>query len=261
MKDLFLVPFSKLVGYRTFWIFLIIILGVTFAIAGIASKFTELTVSGNELPIVGLFTFPQVWGNASWFMKFGNYFLGFLVILLATSDDENKLLKQHIIDGWDREQVLASYLLVCGSFAFISLSVSIFISLAFGLKGEGPYFTAEAMQGLLYFLIQCFIVFEFALVLSLLLRKAVPAILTFIGWQLILEPLLGWILDENVFDGISEYLPFRVVGKLLADPFIPSLSNVLGDAAVVPINIVLIAGSYMAIFAGIAWLKLRFTDY
>ena len=260
MKDLFLVPFSKLAGFRTFWIFFTLILVVTFGFAGMASRFTELVISGQELPIGGLFTFPQVWVNASWFVKFGNYFLGFLVILLVTSDDENNLLKQHIIDGWDREQALASYLIVCGFFAFISLSVSVLISLIFGVKDAGPYFNFGNFQGLLYFMLQCFIVMEFALLLSLLQRKAVPAILTYIGWQLILEPLFGWFLDEYVFDGISQYLPFKVVGKLLADPFVPSLS-ILGEAGQVPINIVLIAGSYMCLFAAIAWVRLRFTDY
>ena len=261
MKDLFLVPFSKLAYYRTFWVFLILILGVTFAIAGIVSSITELSLSGADLPIAGLFTFPQVWGNASWFMKFGNYFLGFLVILLVTSDDENKLLKQHIIDGWDRERALFSYLLVCGVFALISLFVSILIAVVFGIKGDGPYFNSSSFQGLFYFFFQCFIVFEFALVLSLLLRKAVPAILTFIGWQIILEPLLGWLLDRNIWDGISEYLPFKVVGTLLPDPFVPSLSKLLGEAGQVPVNMVVIAGAYMSLFAVVAWVKLRFTDY
>lgn len=261
MKDLFLVPLVKLAYYRTFWIFLIFILGITFAIAGIVSSINELTVSGAQLPIAGLFTYPQVWGNASWFMKFGNYFLGFLLILLVSSDDENKLLKQHIIDGWDREKVLASYLLVCGTFALISLLVSVLISLVFGIKGDGPFFNVGSLLGLAYFFIQCFIVFEFALVLSLLQRKAVPAVLTFIGWQMVLEPLLGWALDRNIWEGISGFLPFNVVGKLLSDPFVPSLSAILGEATQVPLNVVLIAGTYVFVFAGLAWLKLRFTDY
>ncbi|NRA44839.1 MAG: hypothetical protein HRU09_07785 [Oligoflexales bacterium] len=261
MKDLFLVPFSKLVYYRTFWVFLVLILGVTFAFAGIISSLPELPVSGVKLPISGFFSYPQVWVNVSWFMKFGTYFLGFLVILLVTNDDESKLLKQHIIDGWDRERALASYLLVCGTFAFMSLFVSIFIALVFGVKGDEPYFNANSLQCFLYFFMQSFIVFEFALVLSLLLRKAVWSILVFIVWQIILEPIIGWILDLNGWELVSKYLPFHVVGTLIPDPYVPKITDLLKGATDVPIDMVAVAGVYICFFAGAAWLKLKFTDY
>lgn len=252
------VPLRRLRGYRPFWTIFLLTLITEFLLLLVLSNISTLTLQQTELPMLK-FSFPHIWLNLSWIGRVVNYFMGFLLIQLVSADHEDLTLRQNMINGWSREDCLLSYHLLCLMLALVSLLMLLGFGFSFGHRMPGQaIMDLSHLRLLSCYLLQSFLLFQFALMVSLLVRRAVPSVFCFLGWLLILEPLLGSVVDAQIRKGYSEFLPFHSIGKLLPD--ISPEALLTGSIPQISGNYILMSLFYLLLMALISWLMLRFRD-
>ncbi len=259
MKRLLLIEINKLLPYRSFWLFTGGYTLLFFLVVFIMSSFThslkvELLMTSN----MKILEFPMVWQTICWLGSWFYYLLGLLVILVVTNEFEYLTFRQNVIHGISREQLVVSKYLVIGGLCLYACFLVIILCIMFGKKPDGQnagmlthsgfFLSAFFLQGIGYT--------SFALLIAVLFKRAVVSTGIFIIWPLIAEPILGWILNHQVWQGISKYLPFHVISSIIAPPFS------LGQAQVSLPQLPIIYGSaaYVGAMILIIWLKVKYSD-
>lgn len=252
------VPIQKILTYKPLWVILSLTLFAEFSLIFILSNLSSSAITGSGVSLLK-FNFPEIWLNLSWLGKLGNYIIGFLLIFIISADEEHLTLRQHIIDGWSREQAVLSYHVLCLVFATVSILVAVIFSLIFGYSEPNQaIIESNQFRILLCFFLQSFLIFQFALLVSVWVKKSIPALFCFLGWLLIAEPLIGVAIDSNIRKGYSELLPFHTIGKLLPD--LNPMGILSGASTVVSINYILISIAYVWLFWLLIWVRIKFRD-
>ena len=252
------VPLRKLKGYRLFWISYMLIILVELSVMTVLTNVGDLSVGKSNLDMMH-FSFPDIWLNVSWIGKLGNYFMGFLLIYLVAGDEENLTLRQNIINGWSREDAVLSYHFICLFFALASLATVLVLGSIYGYQKDArPIIGVSQIRLLLCYLLQSFLIFQFSLTIALWVKRAVPAAFFFLSWLVIIEPLLGVLVDSKLRRGYSELLPFHGIGKLL--PEINPLAPMSGSGIPISANYIWLGFGYLTLFLMLCWVRVRFRD-
>ncbi|MBT8233165.1 MAG: ABC transporter permease subunit [Saprospiraceae bacterium] len=170
-----------------------------------------------------LFQFPSIWdylGYAGNWMTF--FFLGVLAIYLVTIEINNKTLRQSIINGLSRQEYYFSKvisitiisLLATFYFALISIIVGIFNSDSFSIS-----VIFDNDFAILRFFLMSFAYLSFALFLAFIIRKSGIAVFFYISYVIIIEPLLRYIIINNLSsEGYTNYFPLNAIEDLMPNP-------------------------------------------
>lgn len=258
MSHLVYVPFLKLFRSKSFWMMFLIPLGLLVCSLWVLTTLTELEMNGGKVSIHHLLDFPHVFQNIAWFVKWTNYFFAFILIWLITTDFETRQFRQHLITGWSIENALASYVLVAFIFAVFAVLLDIGLSFLFGMRSSDNPVTLIHLKNIATFFMQCFFTNLFALLLAVFSRRAIPTIMTFMGWVFVMEPFTGWLVDKNIRRGYSELFPFHVSDKLILDPFVEGL---MSPKMAIHQNIIFVSAGYIGLFILLSWAKLKFSDH
>lgn len=170
------------------------------------------------------FTFPQVWDyqgySGSWFAFL---FLGFIGVLLITTEVSNKTMRQNIITGMTRTEYYLG---------------KIYVMLLVSLYATAIYFISTVLIGSLYpsepdfvnmfdghnwstprYFLMTFAYLSFGLFLGLILRKSGLAIFIYLAYIIFLEPLLRWGVHREIFDHRSmNFYPMNGIEDLMPNP-------------------------------------------
>ncbi len=199
--------FSKVLFYKTFWITLalyaLVLLG--------AMNLSNISFNGVQAASRPVFFF--------WISGFiAQLFLGYLAILLICNEFENRNLRQHIIDGLGRGEVLVGKLLLFGFLVSASMGILAVLAVVASVSSGSEFNFGEVVSRLLNVAIRTSAYLSLALFIALLFRRASSSIAVFVGWSIIIEPLLGWVLKRNETD-LYLWLPTEVFSGLLQSPF------------------------------------------
>ena len=263
MKDLIRVSMTKLTRFRTFWKFLILIVVSTFLITWAVSS---LYVEGINHPsasqaIDPLFLFPDIWFVMAWVAKFSHIFMTFLLISFVVADFDSNMIKQHIINGWSRERVLVYFSTINGFLSLLPVIMTCFLVMMFHKDtGWSQFFDIKSVSLLAKFFLQSFTKLQFTLLLILFLKRSGPVIIVYVSWPLLIEPIVGKILDSKVYAGAATYLPFYSIDGLFGLPISIQNLSLNFSAGVSDTFTLMMSFIYLGFFTGISWYKLKTTD-
>ncbi len=223
MKTLLEIEWMKVKNYRTFWIlaglFVVAVVGINYIGYMINSQVDE-TTSAVGLGTGSPFDFPKVWNTVAWMSSLLLYFPGFIMIFLVSNEFTFKTHRQNIIDGLSRKQFVMVKLNVALLLAIISTLLVLLTTIIFGLLGNGSL-NVDGLVYIGYFFVCSFVYILFAMVISLLLRKAALSVGIYFIYGLIIDNIIPALLRKS-FDGKpygSYLMPLDVADGLLPFPF------------------------------------------
>lgn len=234
----------KLLPYRTVWIILLLftaLLAATVAGAG------GVNVNGQQLG-QALYALPGLWTNLTYLASYFSLLPAFLLIMVITDEFQYRTLRQQIIDGASREQLVFDKLLVAlllTGWAVLSVLV---VGVFFGLTRTNAT-AADILQAaprpLLLYATQLLGYLSLAALLALLIRKSTPSIVALLLYVWVVERLVRYFLPDE----IDRFLPMKALDILTPSPFAQTLDTVLGPSgALLPGQAVPVALGYAAVF-------------
>lgn len=260
MKRLLQIELLKLVYYRTF----VVITGVyILLIALMFISFNGLTVGPFEILSRESFKFPYVWQNVAFLAKFLNLYLAIAVVFIVTNEFSYRTIRQNIIDGLTRKQVVLSKFWVVLLMAVGATVVMVIIAVILGILNSRVMTLSIVMQRTDFiagFFVHAFGTFSLAALMGYLFRRNGLTILVFLPYVMFVENII-----RNLLDGpYVKYFPVKTLTDLIYVPYtnLPQEgSEALGfNQTSVPVENLVIGLAYALCFHWLAYLFLKNRD-
>ena len=256
MTSLLITELRKILPYRTFWTILLIYLGLLLL----------FVYSGSKIEINGqaagpkLYNFPDIWLKLTYIASYFNLLLGVLIIILITDEYSYRTLRQQVIDGWFKRDIIQAKLIIIVLIAAVGTFVLLGIGLFFGFTYSPPATTSLVLQDirhLAFYLVQAIGYMSLAMLFAFLIRKNGLAIIAFLVYAKIIEPIIYLRLPDKV----DQYFPMKVLSSLTPMPGRGLLDSLTGPTLeLTPNEAVLPALGYITVFTFLAYLVLKFRD-
>ncbi len=220
-----------------------------------------------------LIGFPHIW---EWLAYEGNWLsffaLGFLGILMITTEFRNRTIRQNVLSGMHRNQWLGNklaFMLALAGAATLWYTCS---ALLIGwFHTEKVYWNTlwKNSEQAWHFLLLNMGYLSFALLLGVWIKRTGLALFLYFAWALFLESAVRWGLHFYHFQHRSFlFYPINVFEDLapppyahLAESFASSFAEEYGFALYLsPREAVLAASLWIALFVALAWWRLRKMD-
>jgi ABC-2 type transport system permease protein len=279
MKKLLYIEFIKYSRSRMFYGFM----GLYFALIVLM----DLSNGGGDKSVYNL---PVIWHNLVYFVSYINFFVGLIALISITSEFQYRTIRQHIVDGLNRENYfLAKYLYAIMLAAFTCLFV--FCSVAIigmthtwteplvrmgkdmttiqALSTNTYHSIFEGTGILLDYFIQLLGYLSLAVFIGILFRSTAIASIFYIIYVLMLEPLVSWgifhtdstrhfqaFFPKTLFSSVVEPLSLvKALGTNNGPPFIGIVKNA-PDHQTVQILVCV----YILVFAGASYWLIKRRD-
>ncbi|PQJ32745.1 ABC transporter permease [Nonlabens arenilitoris] len=164
----------------------------------------QVNINGfkGSLSDLGIFNFPYIWHLSTYMVSFLKIFIAIVIVSLTANEYSNRTLKQNLIDGLSKKELILSKLYLAITLALLTTMIVFIASLILGLFHSdylelGIIFSK--MEYLPAFFISHLMFFCFCLFAGVLVKRSAFA-LGLIG--------VWWIL-ELVIRGISSFLDFK----------------------------------------------------
>ncbi|WP_210463686.1 ABC transporter permease [Rufibacter roseolus] len=257
MTSLLRIELRKLLPYSTFWVLLVLqcfLLFVFFYARG------NVMVNG-QMAGAELYQFPKLWMHLAYVSSFLNLIPGILIIILVSDEYAFRTLRQQVIDGFSRANLVqAKYSVILLLAALLAVYV-VFLGLGFGLfygnntGNETSMFTN--VQAIFYYLVQLVGYMSLAMFIAFLVRKTGLAIMLFMAYTLVVERLIQW----KTPDGIDQYFPMKSLGALTPNPHAEVEQLILGASEVLtPMQALMPVVLYVTLFCFLSYQLLRSRD-
>ena len=217
------IEWLKIRKYRTFWalsiLYLVSLFGVNFIAYRLQEKIYASNTGGTMAQVVvgsRPFEFPQVWQMSTYVSSFLLFIPGLLIILLITNEYTYRTHRQNIIDGLSRKQFIQVKMLLVLIIALVSTIMVTLTAISFGLLHPAP-FSLENSRFIGYYLLQALSYGMFAMLLSVIFKRAGLTLGIFFLYALIIENFIGGVL--NFFTKTAgRYLPLESTDSLIPLP-------------------------------------------
>ncbi len=270
MRSIFLNEITKTWSYRAFRVIILLHFILFFLVVLVTSRM-NITIPGFSTDY--LYQFPNIWEFFPWVASWFNLLLAILIIVMTGNEYTFRTFRQHVVDGLSRSQLLSGKAMLILMIGIYSLLMVLFFSLIFGFIFSRDYsdgaFVNKTYILLVYF-VQAVAYMSAGLFLAVLFRNTALAIVLFILYRLIIEPVVRLFFPP----GARLYFPMKVISNLTPMPEFLSISSgnqpgtdqvdtlsfremglMLEDLPVYA-NLLLALG-YTVVFIGLAYLLLR----
>ncbi|PSR53783.1 ABC transporter permease [Adhaeribacter arboris] len=256
MSRLLITELRKLFPYRTFWTILLLFTGLLFLFVYLGSK---IELNGQAAG-PKLYSFPDIWLKLAYIASYFNLLLGILIIIIITDEYSFRTLRQQVIDGWfKRDIVLAKLLVILVMAAFgtcVLLGLGLFFGLSYSPVTPGSQ-VVQDLRHLIFYFVQAVGYMSLAMLFAFLIRKNGLAIIAFLVYAKIIEP----IIHSRFPDEVDQYFPMKVLSSLTPMPGRDILESLTGPAlALTPTAALLPAIGYIGVFSILAYLILKYRD-
>ena len=214
-------------------------------IALIANIKVEIGPIKFQLAEQGIFNFPYIWHFNTYIVGLMKIFFAIIIVAMASSEYSYKTLKQNLIDGLSKKEVLYSKVYTMIAFILASTLFTFIISLILGFSfsdytelgivfSEMEYFFAYAVK--------LFAFFSMCLFLGVWIKRAAFALGFLIVWQMIEGisfGLMKWKLS-NIIPSLSAeqvfaFFPLNAMSNLIKEPFtrlsgVQNIANQVGES-------------------------------
>ncbi len=270
MKSVILNEYTKLWSYTAFRIIILLHFILFFLVVLVTSRL-DITIPGFSTDY--LYQFPNIWEFFPWVASWFNLLLAILIIVMTGNEYTFRTFRQHVIDGLSRSDLLTGKVFLIIAIAIYSMLMVLLFSLLFGF-----IFTRDMTAGLfvnktyilLVYFVQAVAYMSTGFLLAILFRNTALAIVLFILYRLIIEPVFRLFFPPEA----RLYFPMKVISNLTPMPEFLSISSgnkadpgnvdtlnlreigILAEDLPVYLNLLLALG-YTALFIGLAWVLLR----
>lgn len=256
MTSLLRTELRKILPYRTFWVILGIFVVLLFLIVRGSSS---IEINGQKAG-TSLYNFPDIWMKLTYIASYFNLLLGILVIILVTDEFSFRTLRQQLIDGYFRADVIAAKVLVMVLIAVFATVVVAGLGFGFGYAYTQEL-TSQKVTGnmmyLVYYFVQALGYMSLALFFGFLIRKNGLAIIAFLIFSKVVEPLLRYPISDD----LDKFFPMKTFSSLTPMPGQDLLDSAFGTTVeLAPETAVLPAILYIALFTGLSYLLLKVRD-
>ena len=270
MKSIILNEYTKIWSYTAFRVIILLHFILFFLVVLVTSRL-DITIPGFSTDY--LYQFPNIWEFFPWVASWFNLLLAILIIVMTGNEYTFRTFRQHVIDGLSRSDLLTGKVFLIITIAIYSMLMVLLFSLLFGF-----IFTRDMTAGLfvkktyilLVYFVQAVAYMSTGFLLAILFRNTALAIVLFILYRLIIEPVVRLFFPPEA----RLYFPMKVISNLTPMPEFLSISSgnkadpgnvdtlnlreigILAEDLPVYLNLLLALG-YTALFIGLAWLLLR----
>lgn len=256
MIKLVKIELQKILAYKTFWIFSILY-SVFLLLLFTSFGGVKMNINAKNTAMGMIYNFPDLWHNLTYLAGWFNILLYMFVILLVTNEFMFKTLRQNIIDGLSKFEVIISKLIVIFLFSLASTLFLIIIAIITGFtlsEKTSADVIFEKTGFLLAFFVQSFGYMTFALFISIIFRRQGLAIIFFLIYAVIIENIIALKLPEN----ISLYLPLETFNNLIKSPFTKIVGGFVPQFP--ETNFFIASLVYIILFSGASYLVLDKSD-
>ncbi len=193
---------------------------------------SSVNFNGMEMGLGTILSFPSVWEYSVYFASFLHYLLGFVIISNITREFTLQTVRQQVMDGLSRLEIVGSkwlFILVLGLWALFLVVIS---SLLLGFIYSESYSPLiESPLVLFTFFLQAIGYMSIAALIAFLVQRSGLSYILFLGGAL-LEWVFGGLVDRFILQplgqtfSMGDFLPFGIIGNLVPRPFKDQLSNI-----------------------------------
>lgn len=171
------------------------------------------------------FDFPDIWGLVAYTGNWLAYFLfGFLGVYIISVDTTNKTLRQSIINGLSRGQVITAKLMFMLAFAVLATLFYILTVFLLGNFGSEPFegrplFGEEFIIARYFLMCMAYLVFGF--LIGLLIRSIGVATMLYFLYVFFIEVIIRYLVHLNLFKDHRSmiFYPMNALEDLTPFPF------------------------------------------
>lgn len=214
-------------------------------IALIAAIKVEIGPIKFQLAEQGIFNFPYIWHFNTYIVGLMKIFFAIIIVAMASSEYSYKTLKQNLIDGLSKKEVLYSKVYTMIAFILASTLFTFIISLILGFSFSDYTELGIVFSEMEYFLayaVKLFAFFSMCLFLGIWIKRAAFALGFLIVWQMIEGisfGLMKWKLS-NIIPSLSAeqvfaFFPLNAISNLIKEPFtrlsgVQNIANQVGES-------------------------------
>ncbi len=230
MIRLLQIEFIKLWNNRASKVLIILSFLLPFTIAFVTSIKIDLGFASLDPAEYGFFDFPFIWHWNAYFASAFKLFFALVAISMIANEYNHRTLKQNLIDGLSKKEVVLSKFLVAVIYSLIStlgiFLMSLIIGFIYSSYTEAGIVIRELSYMLAYFL-KLVAFFSFCIFITTLVRRSIFSIgiivlLSAIEW--ISYAYLRWEVyrDEayTFAENISQFFPLMSMYNLIEQPFL-----------------------------------------
>ncbi|AGC77791.1 ABC-type transport system involved in multi-copper enzyme maturation permease subunit [Nonlabens dokdonensis] len=181
-----------------------------------------------SLSDLGIFNFPLIWHISTYFTSFLKIFIAIVIVSLTANEYSNRTLKQNLIDGLSKKELILSKFYLATSLAILTTVVVFVASLILGLiysDFNEPGIIFSQMGYLGAFFLAHLVFFCFCLFAGILVKRSAFALGFVFVWY-IFEGILNLIArgidafyDTTIYEWLLHILPLNAMSNLIKQPF------------------------------------------
>ncbi|GAK94224.1 ABC transporter permease [Nonlabens ulvanivorans] len=190
----------------------------------------QVNINGfkGSLSDLGIFNFPYIWHLSTYMVSFLKIFIAIVIVSLTANEYSNRTLKQNLIDGLSKKELILSKLYLAITLALLTTMIVFIASLILGLFHSdyleiGIIFSK--MEYLPAFFISHLMFFCFCLFAGVLVKRSAFALgLIGVWWifELVIRGISSFIdfkYEVDTWNVIQHILPLESASLLIKEPF------------------------------------------
>ena len=236
MITLLKIEWLKVKKYKPVWIifaFLLVLFpSVTIGFGRLIDSFTK-TADGLKQFLGNPFSFNTVFYTAAYICNGLNIAWGMLLILMIGNEFQNKTLRQNVIDGQQRNDIVTSKLILVLLFSFASAILVMVSGLIAGYlyADNSLYFHADVFKVFGTALFAAIMQMLFALVFAFFIKRPALSVILYLGYTVFIENILVLILGAITRSNYSKLLFTQAADELTIFPLTQNIKLDGGMAA------------------------------
>ncbi len=262
IKTLLKIEWRKVFKNRIFWVMIALsfialilaILGLQNIIERSNEQLKESALASIPLLPTNIFVFPHVWHNITFIARFLKLFLAVVMIILVTNEYAYNTLRQNLITGLSRKQLIGSKIIDVIILSIVSTIILLIFGLIMGFTNTTEIDFSEIIRktnylGAYFLMLIGFL--SFAMMLAFIFKKPAFSIMILLVYSYILELIPAFKYSES----FGDYLPLRNFNLLIEAPNIPAFQT-FGISTFtnnIPTDHIIVGLFYLAVFWGISY--------
>lgn len=241
MKRLLQIEYHKMMANRSSRVLIVAYFVLLSLIATIAAIKFDIGPIEFHLVEQGIFNFPYIWHFNTYIAAIFKLFLAVVIVSMMANEYSYKTLKQNLIDGLSKYELLKSKVLMV---VVLSLASTLFVFLLSLVLGYGfsDYNEIRIVFRDLEYLVAYFVkllgFFSFCLFLGILIKRSAFALGFLAVWQMaegIGFGLMKWKLSDYLpsitAEQVFAFFPLNSMSELIPQPFtrLSAVKNIAGQ--------------------------------
>jgi len=240
MIRLLKIEYQKLFYNRSFWVMLglyvVLLAPIAFSFDSLITS-VEVNVNGQEssnlaaMLLAGftVFDFPGIWKNMAYLGSWFKLLLALIIVIVVTNEYTYKTLRQNIIDGMSKWEVIWAKQFVIFTLGIISTLVLIVLTMILGVPKENVSLF-EGSGILIAYFASLLLYLNLAYLFATWLKKAGMAIGVLFLYTLVIENLISFKIPDH----INKFFPMNLIDNMVPNP----LGKLIGQSGLSDFSLV-----------------------